>query len=86
MIQFKSGTTPIGAPVAVVNGVATLTHTFDDEGTFGLTANFVGDAGWKNSVSAPDGRAGRHRTDRPAAAPEAWTTGSLSGLIPLFGS
>jgi hypothetical protein len=85
MIQFKSGTTPIGAPVAVVNGVATLTHTFDDEGTFGLTANFVGDAGWKNSVSGPTVvQVGTAPTDGGGTG--SVDTGSLSGLIPLFGS
>ena len=85
MVQFKSGTTPIGAPVAVVNGVATLTHTFDDEGTFGLTANFVGDAGWKNSVSGPTVvQVGTAPTDGGGTG--SVDTGSLSGLIPLFGS
>ena len=52
-VQFKSGTTEIGGPVAVVNGVATLTHTFDAEGTFAVTAGFTGGSGFKDSVSGP---------------------------------
>ncbi|TQF75216.1 Ig-like domain repeat protein [Rhodococcus spelaei] len=52
-VQFKSGTTAIGAPVPVVNGVASLTHTFDTAGTYGVTASFVGGDGFKDSVSGP---------------------------------
>ncbi|MFE3290742.1 Ig-like domain repeat protein [Rhodococcus sp. NPDC059234] len=52
-VQFKTGTTAIGAPVPVVNGVATLTHTFDQAGTYGVTASFVGGDGFKDSVSGP---------------------------------
>ncbi|MFD1812290.1 Ig-like domain-containing protein [Rhodococcus gannanensis] len=52
-VQFKVGNTDIGGPVAVVNGVATLTHTFDAEGTYAVTAEFVGGSAFKNSVSGP---------------------------------
>lgn len=52
-VQFKTGTTAIGAPVAVVGGVATLTHTFDTEGTYAVTAAFTGGSGFKDSVSGP---------------------------------
>ncbi|WP_430336033.1 Ig-like domain-containing protein [Rhodococcus sp. ACT016] len=53
MVQFKIGTTAIGAPVPVVDGVATLTHTFDQAGTYGVTADFVGGDQFKDSVSGP---------------------------------
>ncbi|MFD4180929.1 Ig-like domain-containing protein [Rhodococcus sp. NPDC058514] len=52
-VQFKVGTEAVGAPVPVVNGVATLTHTFDAEGTHGITAVYSGDNGHKESVSGP---------------------------------
>ncbi|MFF0817714.1 Ig-like domain-containing protein [Rhodococcus sp. NPDC003318] len=52
-VQFRAGTTAIGAPVPVVNGVATLTHTFDTEGTYAVTAGFVGGGGFKDSISGP---------------------------------
>ncbi|GAA4484814.1 hypothetical protein GCM10023094_38730 [Rhodococcus olei] len=81
-VQFKSGTTAIGAPVPVVNGVATLTHTFDAEGTYAVTANFVGGDGFKDSVSGPS-----VVTIAPAGTPGGGTgsldTGSLGSI---FGS
>lgn len=52
-VQFKIGTELVGAPVAVVNGVATVTHTFDAVGTHGITAVYSGDNGHKESVSGP---------------------------------
>lgn len=52
-VQFKTGTTAIGAPVPVIDGVATLAHTFDTAGTYGVTANFVGGDAFKDSVSGP---------------------------------
>ncbi|MFC4602089.1 Ig-like domain-containing protein [Rhodococcus kronopolitis] len=52
-VQFKAGTTEIGGPVAVVDGVATTTHTFDTAGTYGITAVFTGGAGYQDSVSGP---------------------------------
>ncbi|MFC9789012.1 Ig-like domain-containing protein [Rhodococcus sp. NPDC127528] len=52
-VQFKLGDTPLGAPVNVVNGVATLPTTFDASGTFSVTAEFIASAGFVDSASAP---------------------------------
>ncbi|MBP1161394.1 hypothetical protein ABIC28_001577 [Rhodococcus sp. PvR044] len=80
-VQFKVGTTPIGGPVAVVNGVATMSHTFAEEGTYGVTATFIGGAGFKDSVSGPS-------VVNVAAAGTPGGTGSLDtgSLSSLFGS
>ncbi|MGW5074362.1 Ig-like domain-containing protein [Rhodococcus sp. NPDC004095] len=82
-VQFKAGTTEIGAPVAVVNGVATLTHTFDAEGTYAVTANFVGGSGFKDSVSGPT-----VLTVSAAGTPGGGGTGSadFGSLTDLFSS
>ncbi|MEV0947028.1 Ig-like domain-containing protein [Rhodococcus sp. NPDC049939] len=50
-IQFKDGETDIGAPVDVVGGVATLTHTFDVAGPREVTAVFLGNSGFYDSTS-----------------------------------
>ncbi|MFC9788763.1 Ig-like domain-containing protein [Rhodococcus sp. NPDC127528] len=76
-VQFKSGTTALGAPVPVVDGVATLTHTFDEAGTHGVTASFVGGNGFKDSVSGPT------VVNVAKAGTPGGGTGSLSGM---FGS
>lgn len=47
--QFKDGTTNIGSPVPVSNGVATLTHTFTTADTHVISAAFSGSAGFTNS-------------------------------------
>ncbi|MCJ0907317.1 Ig-like domain-containing protein [Rhodococcus sp. ARC_M6] len=52
-VQFKMGDTPLGAPVTVVNGVATLPTTFAASGEFSITAEFIGAAGFIDSASAP---------------------------------
>ncbi|MFF0817712.1 Ig-like domain-containing protein [Rhodococcus sp. NPDC003318] len=52
-VQFKLGDEPLGAPVPVVNGTATLPTTFAGAGTFNVTAEFVGSAGFIDSASAP---------------------------------
>ncbi|MDI9902732.1 Ig-like domain-containing protein [Rhodococcus sp. IEGM 1409] len=41
-VQFKDGGADIGAPVAVVNGVATLPHTFTAAGDHSITAVYDG--------------------------------------------
>ncbi|SUE09809.1 Uncharacterised protein [Rhodococcus erythropolis] len=41
-VQFKDGGTDIGAPAAVVNGVATLPHTFTAAGDHSITAVYDG--------------------------------------------
>ncbi|MCJ0907316.1 Ig-like domain-containing protein [Rhodococcus sp. ARC_M6] len=78
-IQFKVGTTLIGGPVDVVNGVATTTHTFDAEGTYAVTAVFTGGNGWKDSVSGPT-VVGITTATPPGDG------GSLGSLSGIFGS
>ncbi|MDH6677439.1 hypothetical protein M2284_001637 [Rhodococcus sp. LBL1] len=51
-VQFLSGTTPLGAPVPVVNGLATTTHIFPEAGDHSVTAVFTG-TGFVSSTSAP---------------------------------
>ncbi len=50
-VQFKDGTTAIGAPVALVNGVAVLPHTFTTEGDHSITAEYSGAPGFVASAS-----------------------------------
>lgn len=82
-VQFKAGTTVLGAPVAVVNGVATLTHTFAEEGTYAVTADFTGGTGFKDSVSGPT-----VLTVAAAGTPGGGGTGSadFGSLTNIFGS
>ncbi|WP_433764853.1 beta strand repeat-containing protein [Prescottella agglutinans] len=51
-VQFKIDGSPVGAAVAVSNGVAALPHTFDAAGSFAVTAEFTGAAGFTNSTAA----------------------------------
>ncbi|WP_238841278.1 beta strand repeat-containing protein [Prescottella equi] len=48
-VQFTDNGAPIGSPIAVVNGVATLPHTFTSAGAHSVGADFVADAGFTNS-------------------------------------
>lgn len=48
-VQFTDNGAPIGSPVAVVNGVATLSHTFTTPGAHSVGADFVAGAGFINS-------------------------------------
>ncbi|WP_258195553.1 Ig-like domain-containing protein [Rhodococcus sp. OK519] len=51
-VQFKDGVTPIGGPVEMENGVATLEHTFASVGNHSLTAVYSGAAGFEPSTSS----------------------------------
>ncbi|RVW02086.1 Ig-like domain-containing protein [Rhodococcus xishaensis] len=51
-VEFRSGTTVLGT-AEVVDGVATLTHSFDVVGTHAVTASFVGGPDFADSVSGP---------------------------------
>ncbi|MGW6376994.1 Ig-like domain-containing protein [Rhodococcus sp. NPDC055112] len=51
-VQFKDDNTPIGAPVEVVGGVATLAHTFTTTGHRNISASYSGSAGFLASNSA----------------------------------
>jgi hypothetical protein len=50
-VQFKDGGTDIGAPVAVVNGVATRPHTFTAAGDHSITAVYDGVLEFLTSMS-----------------------------------
>jgi hypothetical protein len=50
-VQFFDGTTPIGAPVPVTAGAASVTHTFATAGAHGVTAVYSGGAGFLSSSS-----------------------------------
>ncbi len=52
-VQFKNGVDTIDGPVAVVNGVATLEHTFVTAGSASITAEYSGAAGFLTSASTP---------------------------------
>ncbi len=78
-VQFKIGTEAVGAPVPVVNGVATLTHAFDAEGTHGITAVYSGDNGHKESVSGPT-------VVNIGAATDPGNPGGSGSLTDIFGS
>ncbi|MFC9925013.1 Ig-like domain-containing protein, partial [Rhodococcus sp. NPDC127527] len=76
-VQFKDGDTAIGAPVAVVDGKATLSHVFAAAGSRNITAVYSGAAGFTGSTSAKS-------VVVVAAAPgDGGGTGSLGSL---FGS
>ncbi len=51
-VQFKDGVTALGAPVAIVNGTATLEHTFTSVGNHAITAIYSGAAGFEPSTSS----------------------------------
>lgn len=51
-VQFAEDNTPIGAPVEVVGGVATLAHTFAGAGHRNITASYQGSLGFAASQSA----------------------------------
>ncbi|WP_430335108.1 Ig-like domain repeat protein [Rhodococcus sp. ACT016] len=51
-VQFKDGVTLLGAPVAIVDGTATLEHTFTSIGNHAITAIYSGAAGFEPSTSS----------------------------------
>ena len=86
-VQFMDGTTPIGGPVAVVNGKATLSHTFTELGDRRITAVFSGTDGYLGSKTQAA------VTVKVTAASDGGdpgnggsSTGSLGSLENIFGS
>ncbi|CAM3140025.1 Ig-like domain-containing protein [Prescottella defluvii] len=51
-VQFKDGVTAIGGPVDIVDGTATIDHTFTSVGTHNITAIYSGAAGFEPSTSS----------------------------------
>ncbi|MFE3293464.1 Ig-like domain repeat protein [Rhodococcus sp. NPDC059234] len=76
-VQFKDGDTPIGVPVAVVDGKATLSHAFAAAGSRNITAVYSGAAGFAGSTSA------KSVVEVAAAPGDGGGTGSLGSM---FGS
>ncbi len=82
-VQFKDGSTNIGAPVALVNGVATLPHSFTSAGSPSITAEFSGSTGFASSVSEPQSVTVTDpdvETSLSVTAPASATTGSSVDL------
>lgn len=52
-VQFKLGDQPLGGPVQVVNGVATLPMVFQSPGDFAISAEFTAESGFINSAAEP---------------------------------
>ncbi|MFE4498844.1 Ig-like domain-containing protein [Rhodococcus sp. NPDC056743] len=86
-VQFLDGTTPIGGPVAVVNGKATLSHTFTEVGDRRITAVFSGTDGYLGSETQ---NAATVKVSAESDGGEPGTggssTGSLGSLGNIFGS
>ncbi|NKS36562.1 Ig-like domain repeat protein [Rhodococcus hoagii] len=83
IVQFTDNGAPIGSPIAVVSGVATLSHTFTSAGAHSVGADFVAGAGFTNSSAAaqsvtvadPD-----VETSLTVSAPASATTGESVSL------
>ncbi|MFM1731429.1 Ig-like domain-containing protein [Prescottella soli] len=69
-VQFKDGVTALGAPVAIVNGTATLEHTFTSVGSHSVTATYSGAAGFEPSTSS----AGSMSVTDPVVTPRGTVT------------
>lgn len=82
-VQFRLGNTPLGAPVPVVNGIATLPTTFAAAGTYSVTAEFVAAAGFVDSASDPQTLTVPGDIDPGTGG---GGMGSLDGLLGGFGS
>ncbi|MFC9519195.1 beta strand repeat-containing protein [Nocardiaceae bacterium NPDC056970] len=92
-VQFTDNGAPIGSPVPVVNGVATLPHTFTGAGSRSIGASFTGGPGFADAsatapgsivVSDPD-----QQTSLSVTAPATATTGesvSLSATVSPSGA
>jgi len=86
-VQFMDGATPIGGPVAVVNGRATLSHTFTELGDRRITAVFSGTDGYLGSeTQAAVTVQGTAESDGGDPGNGGSSTGSLGSLENIFGS
>ncbi|MDZ7911182.1 MAG: Ig-like domain-containing protein [Rhodococcus sp. (in: high G+C Gram-positive bacteria)] len=86
-VQFMDGTTPIGGPVAVVNGKATLSHTFTELGDRRITAVFSGTDGYLGSETQAAVTV-KVTAESDGGDPDngGSSTGSLGSLENIFGS
>ncbi len=85
-VQFKVAGVAVGSPVAVVDGVATASHTFADAGTFAVTAEFVGAEGFTNSAAAPQSVTVPGVTDPGDGTGSTGSLDGLGSLTSIFGS
>ena len=86
-VQFMDGTTPIGGPVAVVNGKATLSHTFTELGDRRITAVFSGTDGYLGSETQTAVTVKvTAESDGGEPGNGGSSTGSLGSLENIFGS
>ncbi|MDV6273230.1 Ig-like domain-containing protein [Rhodococcus erythropolis] len=86
-VQFMDGATPIGGPVAVVNGKATLSHAFTDLGDRRITAVFSGTDGYLGSeTQAAVTVKVTAESDGGEPGNGGSSTGSLGSLENIFGS
>ncbi|MBM4668595.1 Ig-like domain repeat protein [Rhodococcus hoagii] len=83
-VQFTDNGTPIGAPVAVVNGVATLPHTFATTGPRSISASFTGALGFTDASATSPGSIvvsdPVEQTSLSVTVPTAATTGESVNL------
>ncbi|MEI4746722.1 Ig-like domain-containing protein [Rhodococcus erythropolis] len=86
-VQFMDGTTPIGGPVEVVNGKATLSHIFTELGDRRITAVFSGTDGYLGSeTQAAVTVKVTAESDGGDPGNGGSSTGSLGSLENIFGS
>ncbi|MFC8932711.1 Ig-like domain-containing protein [Rhodococcus sp. NPDC057135] len=86
-VQFMDGATQIGGPVAVVNGTATLSHTFTELGDRRITAVFSGTDGYLGSeTQAAVTVKVTAESDGGDPGNGGSSTGSLGSLENIFGS
>ncbi|SDE36599.1 Ig-like domain (group 3), partial [Rhodococcus tukisamuensis] len=78
-VQFMDGTTPIGAPVALMNGKATRSHPFATTGAHEITAIYSGAPGYLTSTA----EVATVTVDEPVDGGTSSAGGSLGSL---FGS
>lgn len=84
-VQFRSNGVDLGAPVDVVNGVATARRTITETGDHDITAHYLGTAGYMESAS---GYVTINVTERPDGGDggnDGGGTGSLGSLGSLSG-
>ncbi|MFC9925011.1 Ig-like domain-containing protein, partial [Rhodococcus sp. NPDC127527] len=75
-VQFFDGTTPIGTPVQVVDGKATLSYAFAVTGDRSITAVYSGASGYQASTAAA----------RTVAVADSGNGGGSGSVSSIFGS
>ncbi|MFD4295339.1 Ig-like domain-containing protein [Rhodococcus sp. NPDC058505] len=73
-VQFTDNGVALGAPVALVNGVAKINRSFNVDGDHNIIANYLGDATHAPSTSVP------HTVTVSSVTPEPGGTGSAGSM------